>query len=589
MRKTTSTERPTTRRRATPRLSAGVAAPAGLATKPKSQPELEILVSAAELESRAALRENGKLIELKVEREPKLVGNIYKGRVTSVVPGMEAAFVDIGLSRNAFLPAADFPEPEAKPRRRSIAERLQVGAEMLVQVIRAPVGSKGARVTSRLSLPGRYLVYLPAGRGVGVSVKIQSERERERLRKAGELLKVRDAGVIVRTEAQGKSAATLKRELSFLSQLWERIKEKAQQAQAPALLHEELPVVFQFLRDTFSRKVSRVVVYPETTYREVLDQVGLMAPHLRSKVALHEGPLSPFVERGLEEEIDKLLRRKVWLEGGGHITIDQTEALTAIDVNTGRYTGGADLEQTILHTNMQAAAEVGRQIRLRDIGGIVLIDFIDMRSSRHRSQVMRAFQESLKGDRSKIKVLQMSQLGVVQLTREKSGASLREVFMETCASCGGTGMAASALTIALRIETQLAKAALKSPRAVIVRASVQPAAYLVGPAGDRATQMERNFGFHLYIRASPPAGGLESFEVFPATPAEVGKQIKLYRPGQRVQAEAVEAPQVSEEFPVALANGYFVGVPGSDLKPGAKLTVKLAHAGRNYGEGTAVS
>jgi ribonuclease G len=545
-------------------------------------------VSAGELESRAALREKGKLIELKVEREPKLVGNIYKGRVTSVVPGMEASFVDIGLSRNAFLAATDLLEPGAKPRRRSIAERLQVGAEMLVQVIRAPMGSKGARVTSRLSLPGRYLVYLPGGRGVGVSVKIQSERERERLRRAGEELKPRDASIIIRTEAQGKSAATLKRELSFLSQLWQRISERAQQAQAPALLHEELPVVFQFLRDTFSRKVSRVVVYPETTYREVLDQVSLMAPHLRSKVVLHQGRLSPFAERGLEEEMDKLLRRKVWLEGGGHITIDQTEALTAIDVNTGRYTGGADLEQTILHTNMQAAAEVARQIRLRDIGGIVLIDFIDMRSSRHRSQVMRAFQEALKHDRSKTKVLQMSQLGVVQLTREKSGGSLREVLMETCAWCGGTGMAASALTIALRIETELARAALKSPRAVIVRASVQPAAYLLGPAGDRATQMERNFRFDLYIRASRDLP-LESFEVSPATPAEVGKQIKLHRPGQRVQAEAVEASQVSEEFPVALANGYFVGVPGSDVKPGAKVTVKLAHTGRNYGEGTAVA
>ena len=420
-------------------------------------------------ETRVALLENGQLAEFHVERasERGYVGNIYKGRVVRVLPGMQAAFVDIGLERTAFLYVSDVydhlsefesllgreggeeePEEESVPLPFDqdlfrIEELLHHGQEILVQVAKGPVGSKGARVTSHISIPGRHLVLMPTMDHVGVSKRIQDEKERKRLRDLIEAMRPKDLGFIVRTASEGASALDIQNEMEFLVKLWEGVQNRAASLSVPSLVYEDLDITLRAVRDLFTTEVQRLVVDDETAYGRIVEFVDTFAHNLKPRVEFYDFPQPIFEAFGIEMELSRLLGKKVWLKSGGYIVIDSTEALTVIDVNTGSYVGKRNLEETILKTNLEAAKEIAYQLRLRNIGGIIIIDFIDMEDPAHREEVFKTLHEALKRDKTKVHVLRMSELGLVQMTRKRSRDPVSEILSEPCPYCEGGGIVRS--------------------------------------------------------------------------------------------------------------------------------------------------
>ncbi|WP_051275728.1 Rne/Rng family ribonuclease [Desulfovirgula thermocuniculi] len=399
----------------------------------------EIVVDVSAEQTRVALLEEGVLVELYLEEGPgdRLVGNIYRGRVKNVLPGMQAAFVDIGLARNAFLHVEDLVPP-GTPFLPRISDLLKPGQEIVVQVVKEPMGTKGAKVTTRITLPGRYLVLMPTVNYVAISRRIGEEEKRERLRELAARCRPPGMGVIVRTAAKDAAAEELAREMKLLCGLWEKIRRRAREQPVPGLLHRDLELVQRTLRDVFTEEVHRLVVNSRAAYEAIMDWLELAAPALKYRVFLREGE-DLFWLYGIESEIRRALARKVWLACGGYLVFDQTEALTVIDVNTGKYVGGASLEETVLRTNVEAAREIARQLRLRNIGGIIIIDFIDMSREDHRRQVLEVLEEGLQRDRTRTQVLGITQLGLVEMTRKKTRPSLAELLLRPCPCCEGQG------------------------------------------------------------------------------------------------------------------------------------------------------
>jgi ribonuclease G len=561
------------------------------AKRTQSRVTKEILVSAGDLETRVAILENGDLAELYIEREPRIVGNIYKGKVVNVVRGMDAAFTDIGTERHAFLSVDDVilsrAEEEVGPangrQRGSIVEMLRPGQDMLLQVVRAAMGSKGPRVTTRLALPGRYLVLLIGdGSYVGVSRKIEKEVERQRLRSIAERIRPQGNGLIVRTEAEGKGARVLRQDVEYLMQLAERIHAKAKEAKAPALLHEDLPLVSRIIRDTSSRQVKHIVVDSAEVHEDVLELVELTSPQFKQRVTLHSDKLPLFTAHGIEEEIDRLLRRRVWLGTGGYITIDETEALTTIDVNSGRLTATSGLEETILRTNLQAADEVARQLRLRDLGGIIVIDFIDMDKAKHRAKVTEAFESNLRRDRAKTKVLHLSPLGLVEMTRKRTTGSLMRMMTQDCPSCSGTGRLRSPLTIALGIERELARRAVQEPAdSFIVRTHREVATILVGYSGERAQHTEKVIARPIYVRVNPDEH-VEKFEIAPTDARHVAEQVSILKPGDVATARVISQDVALGDLALAEANGYLVGIQADKQLEAPEIEVRVTEVHNSF-------
>ncbi|MCX8053698.1 MAG: Rne/Rng family ribonuclease, partial [Armatimonadetes bacterium] len=416
----------------------------------------EIIVNVDTRESRVAIIESGKLVELLIEREERVVGSIYKCKVSNVLSGMDAAFVDIGLERNAFLYVGDvLPEmddefPTARKeagRHLRIKDVLKPNQELLVQVVKGPRGTKGARVSTRISLPGRYLVLMPESDNIGVSRKIEAEGERERLRKIGENIRPLGFGIIVRTEAEGRGETELRQDLEFLLRMWSQIQEKAAKISAPGLVHQDLSLIYKTIRDAFGSDVSKMIIDSPVDYEKAVELVELISPKMRSRLHLYNEPEPIFERYAIEPEIENLLRRKVWLKSGGHVTFDSTEALTAIDVNTGKFIGSTSLSDTILKTNLEAVVEIARQLRLRDIGGIIVIDFIDMANAKDRQKVVAALEKELHKDRMRTKICHISPLGLVEMTRKRTRESLGRILSERCFYCEGRGFLKSRSTI----------------------------------------------------------------------------------------------------------------------------------------------
>jgi len=445
----------------------------------------EIVVNSSLVETRVAVIEDGTLVELLIDdsHTQNLAGNIYKGRVLKILPGMQAAFVDIGLARDAFLYVRDIyeemetyedlltlteeaeaepidelmpPAPRARPRPRrtpqvSIEELIQEGQEVLVQVAREPLGTKGARITSHVSLPGRYLVYMPTESHVGVSRKIEAEAERTRLKQIIEEVNVPREGVIVRTAGVGRSRAEIQADFEFLRSTWRAIKAKAESLNAPALVQKDLDLIFRIFRDLITKDVTRLVVDSTVEYERSLEYTESLFPELRQLLFLYTEDEPIFKSFGIEREVEKALRSKVWLKSGGYLVIEQTEALVSVDVNTGKYVGKHDFEETILKTNREAAAEIARQVRLRDLGGIIIIDFNDMARQENRDKVMAELKEALKADRSPTNVSLLSELGLVEMTRKRVRQGLNQSLSQTCAVCGGLGWVRSVASIAHQV------------------------------------------------------------------------------------------------------------------------------------------
>jgi ribonuclease G len=423
---------------------------------------VEILVNVTPAETRAALVEEGVVQELHIERRSRrgLLGNLYKGRVTRVLPGMQAAFIDVGLERTAFLHAADIagPPPDetvaalaplGAPPVEDVRRLLSPGDDILVQVIKDPIGTKGARLTTYVALPARFLVYLPRGDGIGVSVRIEDEQERQRLKAA--LAQLRgaeaDGGYILRTAAQGVPVESLREDMEYLRRLWRHVCARAAQASPATLVHEDLPLPLRVLRDELSRGVARVLVDCPAEQARMSAFATEFAPATAARIELHGGPRPIFDLHGIEAEIARALERQVPLKSGGHLVIDQREAMTTVDVNTGGYVGHRNLEETTFRTNLEAAASIGRQLRLRNLGGIIIIDFIDMRDESHRRQVLAALEHSLAGDRAQSRIVSLSPLGLVEMTRKRTRESLEHLLCEPCRACAGRGFVKTPETV----------------------------------------------------------------------------------------------------------------------------------------------
>jgi len=419
------------------------------------------VINVSPRETRAALLENGVLQELFVERASRrgLTGNLYQGRVSRVLPGMQAAFIDIGLERTAFLHASDIVQPDdaengdAAPRTDSIRELVSEGADILVQVLKDPLGSKGARLTTFVTIPSRYLVFMPFGHGVGVSARIENEGERQRLREAVQSAVVdgEAGGYIVRTAAEGAASEALRADMLFLRRLWEVLDANARSARAGTLVHEDLALPLRLMRDLVGEGVDRVLVDHDATCDRMREFATTFMPALGARVERYAGSRPIFDLHAVEEEIQRSLDRKVALKSGGYLIIDQTEALTTIDVNTGAYVGHRNLEETIFRTNLEAAVAIARQLRLRNLGGIVIIDFIDMQEEEHRRQVLQALEKALAADHARTNVSTVSPLGLVEMTRKRTRESLAHQLCAPCAACEGRGYVKTPETVCYEI------------------------------------------------------------------------------------------------------------------------------------------
>ncbi len=496
-------------------------------------------------EVRVAIAENGNLVEIHVERTQKqgIGGNIYKGRVVRVLPGMQAAFVDIGLEKAAFLHVSDLlPSSDSLPasmsengdaaeasvefesrrvpraKRAPIEEQLKKGNEVLVQIAKEPIGSKGSRVTSHISLPGRYLVYMPTVAHIGISRRIEEEVERRRLRDIAVALRPSEGGLIIRTACTGISKREIAADIRFLTRLWERIRTQAKELPPPVLVHSDIDLVLRTVRDHFTNEVSRLILDDADDYRRVHDFVEAVMPRLVSRVELYDKPESLFDHLRIEPQIAKALERRTWLKSGGYLVIDQTEALTVVDVNTGRYVGKRTQEETILKTNLQAAQAVIEQIRLRNIGGIIIVDFIDMEDPANRTKLLDTLQDAVKKDRSRTNVLKISELGLVEMTRKRTRDSLQALLSSPCPYCNGSGRVKAVDTLGHEILRRLRKEAAQSTDASHITVSVHPdvATYLCDEAAEGLAAIERRYDIKIVVKA---VEGLhrEHTEIAPAT------------------------------------------------------------------------
>ncbi len=410
----------------------------------------EMIVDVDSEEIRVGILEDKELVEIHIERTSQqgLVGNIYRGKVSTVLPGMQAAFIDIGYEKNAFLYVGDaiqqkeFSDDEIDYRdyaEYNISDILKVGQEITVQVIKEPVGTKGPRVSTHITLPGRNLVLLPNADYIGISRRIESETERQKLKKIAEKLKPDNMGLIVRTASEGKEESDFVEDVSFLTKLWDKIKKTESSGAVPRCIHKDINLIYRSVRDLFTASVDKFIINDEKEYLKVLELVEMISPVLKKRVELFSKEYKIFDYYQIETKIERALSRKVWLKSGGYIIIDRTEALTVIDVNTGKFVGGNNLEDTVLKTNIEATKEIAKQLRLRDIGGIVIIDFIDMNNNEHQQMVLDSLRQSLKNDRTKTIVLGMTALGLVEMTRKKIRQELSSVMNSNCPCCDGTG------------------------------------------------------------------------------------------------------------------------------------------------------
>jgi ribonuclease E len=402
----------------------------------------EIVVGSYNNETRVAVLESGILQEIFVSHADRrsIVGDIYKGKVQNVLPGMEAAFINIGHSRNALLYVGDiFVEGSQQRDRQNITKLLKAGQEVVVQVTKDPMGSKGARLTAYVSLAGRYLVLLPQVATVGISHKL-SEEERGRLRKIIEEVRPKDIGLIVRTAAKGAEAAEIRKSLTYLNKVWRQVHRNAEKKRAPAILYKEPELELKVVRDIMDETFDKIIVDNHRSFRSIKQYLKLVAPWLLDRVIRYADEVPVFESMGINNQIRDALSRDVPLPSGGYIVIDNTEALTAIDVNTGKYVGEKSLEETVLRTNIEAVEEVVRQLRLRDIGGIIIIDFIDMNEAKNRRAVLKALNQELEKDRTKTYVVELTKLGLVEMTRKNVSEGLIEAFGENCPTCHGRGV-----------------------------------------------------------------------------------------------------------------------------------------------------
>lgn len=479
----------------------------------------EIYVNVTQHEKRVAILENKRLEEFYIERPDyvNLLGNVYKGRVDSVLPGMGAAFVDIGLGKNGFLYVSDVVsgaesyeklmdgegddemaerfKAEKQKSMPSISTLLKKGDEVLVQIVKEPIGTKGARLTTHISIPGRFLVLMPFDNHIGLSKRIESREERARIRKIIEELRLpKDMGFIIRTAAQGASLRDFQRESRYLINLWSHIKARSRKARPPQLIHQEFDLVLRLARDIFTDKYGKFEIDSKNDFKRISRFLRILAPHLRNRLRFY-GDRTPLFEKfGVEEQVEKIYNRIVRLKSGGYLIFDQTESLVAIDVNSGKFVGRKNLEDTAYKTNLEAAEEIPRQLKLRDLGGIIIIDFIDMEYPDHRRNVVRVLEKHIEDDKAKINILNISSIGLVEMTRQRVRSSIESKSYQRCPYCNGRGIVKSVPTISIELMRKLEQS-LQNLRAREIFVSVHPeiAYHVSAPERSMIKPLERRF------------------------------------------------------------------------------------------------
>jgi ribonuclease G len=474
---------------------------------------VEIIVNCSNRETRIAMLEHGELMEYRVEREERVVGSIFKGIVQNVLPGMDAAFVDIGLERNAFLYVADILPDDMQDnspaslkrselRRRKIKELIKPGQELMVQVTKGPRGTKGARVSTRIALPGRYVVLMPESNHVGVSRKIEDRAERDRLRRVGDKIVPEGFGLILRTECESRTEAELKADVVFLQQLWAQVLQAAKKQRAPTCVHRDQTLLYRTVRDLFGDEINKMVIDDPDEYEKVHLAASIVAPAMRDKIFLYDKEIPIFDNYNIERELERLLQHRVPLKSGGHLVVDEMEALTAIDINTGKQVGSTSLSDTILRANMEAAEEVCRQLRLRDMGGIIVIDFIDMESADDRKKVLNFFTKKLERDRARTRVGRISSLGLVEITRKRTGESVTEAITDVCPMCDGRGRISSKETVSLWIERDMWRRINEAGNAFLIECHPAAVEALIGADGENVEELEHEMRRGIFIRAN---------------------------------------------------------------------------------------
>ena len=475
----------------------------------------EVLINVTPQETRVAIVENGVLQEVYIERARRkgLVGNIYKGRVCRVLPGMDAAFVEVGLERAAFLHVSDValskpPQCESyddvKQQPPPVASVLREGQELLVQVIKDPLGTKGARLTTHITIPSRYLVLMPTSRNVGISSKIETEEERQKLREM--LMEQTDllgeSGYIIRTAAELATQEALRRDVTYLNKQWTSIQEKKGQVKAGEVVHKDLPLYLRVLRDMVDEDLEKILVDSRETCRTMIDFAAKYMPEITTVVEHYPGERPIFDLYGVEDEIQRSLERKVHLKSGGHLVIDQTEAMTTIDVNTGAFVGSRNLEETIFKTNLEAAQAIARQLRLRNLGGIIILDFIDMTKQEHKQQVMRALERALEKDHAKTRICDVSSLGLVEMTRKRTRESLEHVLCEVCPTCMGRGSVKTVETVCYEVFREILREARQfDAKELLVLASQEIIDRLVDEESGSLAELQDFIGIPIRLQA----------------------------------------------------------------------------------------
>lgn len=492
----------------------------------------EIIINATSFETRMAFLSQGKVFKYLIERkaERDLVGNIFKGKVVKVLPGMQACFVEIGLEKAAFLYVDDiasspFFDPDSEDETEAeessnykknlkISDLIKEGEELLVQVIKNPVGTKGARVTTHVSLAGRFLVYMPTVNHVGVSKKIENIKERDRLRSIISELRTKPTGFIARTFAEGVSKGAIKNDMQFLEKLWKNIKNISVHAAVGKVIYQELDLILKTIRDYFSQEVSRLIIDNKEEHKKILKFTQAFSPKLKRNIELYTGKESIFDSFSLEAVLGRALNRKIWLKSGGYIVIDQTEALTAIDVNSGRYVGKRNLEDTILKINLEAVQEISDQMQIRNIGGLIIIDFIDMEKENNREEVFNALREAFKNDKAKTNVLKISELGLVQMTRQRTASCIRDIVGNQCPYCDGRGFVKSAESMAYEILRNIEKeiSEVKKGDSLVALVNPEVAKYVVEKIHSIIENYEKKHKIRIYVEPKE-AYHVEQFEL----------------------------------------------------------------------------
>lgn len=553
----------------------------------------QIIVNVDRDLTRVAVLEESDLAELYIEKEEKqrVVGNIYLGKVVNVLPGMQAAFLDIGFEKNAFLFAADAISNPKKQEDRaaempSIKDLVKQDDTILVQVEKEAIGTKGARVVTEITIPGRFLVLMPTVDYIGVSRRIEDDEERNRLKAIGEEICPKGLGLIIRTVAEGMSYEELKTEADFLLNQWHKVQKKANFYSAPKCVYKDSSLLYRIVRDLFNSDVNELIIDDEGQYEKILEILDFFSPELKNRVRFYKNDYPIFDFYNIETKIKSSLERKVWLKSGGYLIIDSAEALTAIDVNTGKFVGSHDLEDTVLRTNLEAIKEIVKQIRLRNIGGIIIIDFIDMISDENKEKIVETLKQELKKDKTKSIVIGFTKLGLLEMTRKKSNQPMDQLLMSTCPICNGRGKVLSEETVARSAEKKIDKI-LKETKcdAILLELYPKAAAVLIGTGGENLNYLENKYKKHIFIKGSyymhPEAINVAAC----GSLAEIEALAKPIKVGDIVEGVVEDLHSLDSSSGIMRVEGFIVQVLNGAHRVNCKVKVMITEVLRTYAIG----